>query len=209
MTMPVLIGNYQKKTIAAQLKESYSILNQALQMAVLEHGEVVNWDFSNPDIILHDYIAANIKSKKYKSAENAYGSGMCFDASATTYKFLDGRGAGVPMLDKIPSIKLINGVCIGLNRSTKQEDGIGPYDYLVFIDVNGSQNKPNVYGKDMFIFQIGKNGEITPFLKGMDIKNMKTCTAEGCCNKNAKYGGTVCSAVIMADGWEMKEDYPW
>src|SRR5699024_10510594 len=45
MTLPSLIGNYQKKQTAIRLKEAYSLLNQAIQQSELKNGEINSWNF--------------------------------------------------------------------------------------------------------------------------------------------------------------------
>ena len=210
MTMPTLIKTYQKQVALAQLKENYSLVNQAIKLAEVQNGEVKYWDFTDAEKILFDYIAPNIKSKKFSGKEHKYGS-LCFSETALNYKFLDGSTAGVPLLDNSPSIKLPTGACIGLNRGNIEEDTgrPSPFASIVYLDINGSQQTPNMLGKDLFLFKIGERGELVPYTQGINIKNAKNCLGDGCCNKEALYGGRVCAAVIMYDSWQMKDDYPW
>jgi len=44
-----------------------------------------------------------------------------------------------------------------------------------------------------------------------DIKNGKVTTTFSDCNKNGtEYNsGLYCAALIMYDGWQIKDDYPW
>lgn len=44
ITIPVLVAKYQKRVFANKLAQTYSILNQAIDMAVSEHGEPKNWE---------------------------------------------------------------------------------------------------------------------------------------------------------------------
>ena len=44
LTIPTLITNYQKKQTVSKLKQSYSIISQALTMAQAEHGDTTTWD---------------------------------------------------------------------------------------------------------------------------------------------------------------------
>ena len=45
MTLPSLVGNYQKKQTAMQLKKVYSLMQQAHRRAEADY-ESVHWDFS-------------------------------------------------------------------------------------------------------------------------------------------------------------------
>ena len=46
MTLPSLIGNYQKKQMAMQLKKVYSLMQQALQRAEVDYEAFEYWDFT-------------------------------------------------------------------------------------------------------------------------------------------------------------------
>ena len=206
ITLPSLIQNYQKKVTSARLKEAYSIINQALQMAIMQHGDIENWDFRDAETILHKYIAPNVKARKYKNKENDHPRLMCFSQGSYTYTFLSGQGAGAPMMDNSPSLELANGSCIGLSRVERAT----AKNIWLFIDINGSKTLPNVYGKDLFTFLIDiKTAKIIGYGQPNDRDTLLTCTDMGCCNKNANFGGQKCTAVLMYDGWEFKKDYPW
>lgn len=207
LTLPLLVQNYQKKVTSARLKEAYSIINQALQMAAMQQGDIENWDLRYPETILHEYIAPNIKSRKYKTGDRDARL-MCFSQGSHTYTFLNGGGAGAPMTDNSPSLELANGSCIGLNRAERATDK----NTWLFIDINGSKTLPNRYGKDLFTFNfnITNGGSIKPDgIHEPDRNKLLTCTSWGCCNKNAIGPGRYCTAVLMYDGWEFKKDYPW
>ena len=44
MTMPALIGNYQKKEVVTRLKKAYSIVQQAIRLSELDNEEVQYWE---------------------------------------------------------------------------------------------------------------------------------------------------------------------
>lgn len=64
------------------------------------------------------------------------------------------------------------------------------FDFI--IDANGAQNKPNMYGKDVFKFELLNNGKVKPF---GNADNCKT---------GAVGNGTACAARVVADGWKIK-----
>jgi hypothetical protein len=76
------------------------------------------------------------------------------------------------------------------------------------VDLNGSK-PPNVVGKDLFRFYFHINGSdqgFGPGNKEMDYDDVLNNTTSGC-NKNAT--GILCARLILLDGWEIRDDYPW
>ena len=45
MTLPSLIGNYQKKEPVVRLKVAYSLLNQAIEQSQQINGDISSWNF--------------------------------------------------------------------------------------------------------------------------------------------------------------------
>ena len=131
------------------------------------------------------------------------------------YKWLDGRGV---QGDGIFSSYA--------NRYIKSADGmififagghVNSYNMYLGVDVNGLK-KPNQLGKDLFYFVLsnkyglrawgdhGMDGGLPTRL--MSNRNNITTGQQGsACNKNSS--GRYCTALIIYDNWEMKNDYPW
>ena len=113
---------------------------------------------------------------------------------------------------------LADGSMISINFNNANEAGL-----WVGIDVNGIE-KPNRIGKDTFLFLLSAKrglialGDGEPHGSKWDYHSLNT-TGENTrdfimnnmsswtCNKNQS--GYWCSALIMMDGWEIKDDYPW
>ena len=77
------------------------------------------------------------------------------------------------------------------------------YFQLLSIDVNGAKG-PNVIGRDVFQFEINTSRSV---ISGYTHSLPDYCTKEKI-NNNTEYA-RACGAKIMADGWEIKDDYPW
>ena len=43
MTLPALIGNYQKKVTATRLKRSYTVIAQTIERSKVDYGDVSGW----------------------------------------------------------------------------------------------------------------------------------------------------------------------
>lgn len=56
ITIPNLINSYNEKVTVSKVKKMYSLLSQALKLAILEKGSVDGWDF--------EYVGAWVSSKK-------------------------------------------------------------------------------------------------------------------------------------------------
>ncbi len=65
----------------------------------------------------------------------------------------------------------------------------------MLIDVNGSNNKPNAYGKDIFEFGLTNSCKMVPY-------GLATYETD-CANGNIS-DGRACSARVVADGWKVK-----
>lgn len=216
MTMPTLIANYQKKQTIVQLKKAYSVLNQAYQNSILDNGDVETWDWeniSNADNFGQRYILPYLKGAtkiKYSKIQ---------------WKSLDGTydysGSGE---NKSPSYVLPDGMSfrfVGLNFVNNPVNRAKTH-LKINIDINGNK-LPNQYGRDVFVFSIfpfasQSKGKVVPGTNdqcgGGNIHNQSSrdkLLTSGCatCKKDHTGYGYGCAAVIIKDGWEIKDDYPW
>ncbi|MBR6162470.1 hypothetical protein IKQ26_01075 [bacterium] len=81
------------------------------------------------------------------------------------------------------------------------------------IDINGDK-KPNKLGKDIFRYYYivlhdvqSIQGKFIPDGFITDRNTLLSNSNDAKCNKNQS--GNQCAAVIMMDGWQIKDDYPW
>jgi hypothetical protein len=100
-------------------------------------------------------------------------------------------------------------------------DTSGNYSWII-IDIDGPKKGPNKMGKDVFHFiamfaDTGNQGDPGTFVPVGINYNPKYTKEEiinqpgsGCSTKITGTGsGGWCAALIMMDGWEIKDDYPW
>ena len=214
MTLPSLVGKYQKKVTVERLKKVYTVLSQAVLMSVKDHEAIEYWNFELSsqefmDTYLKPYfqnIASEItssdtakNSKKYALADGTTFSGWMFK-----------------------------------NPNPANHD-ITTF-YRLEVDINGEQ-KPNLAGRDIFYYYIfpiksnffnGGQGNIAykvpgpglyPDGYGYDRERLKTDGWRGCDKRpgdetpdggvNNEQAGAFCTALIMLDGWEIADDYRW
>ena len=64
----------------------------------------------------------------------------------------------------------------------------------ILVDVNGTSNKPNMYGKDIFEFELLNNGKLRP--NGWNTYETK-------CSDSNVTDGKACTARIISDGYKV------
>lgn len=227
MTLPTLITKYQKNQTVNQLKKAYSEINQAIRLAESEHGLIDSWDFADfatsedrAKYFSENYLFPHIKViKKCQPvssecwADNLYNlDGVRVSAGNGDVAFVTPSGYSV--------------------FYWLHQVGNGGW---FWIDINGPSKRPNTLGRDIFPFimswgnaeSVGSAvSECTKkmgFLpKGLDCrvspKREDLINGTGnidlpkyACKKGIGKSGSggYCGALIMFDGWQIKDDYPW
>lgn len=204
MTMPTLIGKYQKKQTAVQLKKVYTEMSQAVALSELDNGDVKYWDYN---LGAKDFYDKYMKKYLKKTSELTYGQYK----SHVTLKNINGTACSEAWCTYSIShyVKLADGSIIGFSEYVG-----GNYKAFV-VDLNGYKN-PNTTGKDYFVFTIQDKFKVAPYgignSNGVTIgktydRDIITGDNFRACNKTKT--GVWCTALIMMDNWEIKDDYPW
>ena len=213
LIMPAVITNYQKKEIAIKLKKDYSQINQVLQRINADYGDVQVFSYS-PSVFVQNYILPYYNGAKLYNTPNVanrHEKAMCYHendplsgSGRSQYNDLGSSRWGyisTPFLGGTTSIELPDGTCLGFNSSTN----ISWANVQVFIDVNGSNKKPNILGKDLFYFSYDPN---TNSIKPYGYQYEETYCGRAVPN-GVMHRGAGCAMKIMRDNWEIKKDYPW
>ncbi len=202
MTMPVLVGNYQKRVVIERLKKVYTTMKQAEAMAIANNGDIESWGVSwyprGDKILLNNYILPYIDALK-----------VCMD-NECQYKYINTQTteqdltSNVGFYFKDGTLLKISEYHIGYNFDASSFWGT----YL--IDING-EKKPNKIGRDVFFatFQTGGNEFSTT---GNTAKRFSLFyfTANSACYRNVQPSLRLgCYRKIVEDGWQIKDDYPW
>ena len=171
MTIPTLIANYQEKQTVSRLTKAYAILSNAYAMAKTENGDFRQWGISSNSLVEED----DEGNRNYSD-----------DTVLNTELFWSIMTKNMKVLKQSINEKLLNGphnsylnventhtITTSLAEITLA-DGItleGGYIYnyrctgnqicLDFsIDINGVDNPPNIFGKDVFNFYLLDRGII-------------------------------------------------
>lgn len=205
ITVPMLIADAHKQETITQLQKTYSTLARTTALAIADNGPVETWSIEG--------LSADGFSKHYLLPylyvmENK-------DESEFNYKTLNGKSVSA----NYGSVFYLND---GSKVSVKTPD-ISEYgkQVRVYVDINGDKN-PNRMGRDVFTFNywiyqppIEDNGSGYKISSGSFIpwginwsRELIMNGPEGYqCNRQSS--GDLCAALIVKDGWQIKDDYPW
>ena len=221
MTIPTLIANYQKKQTVSKLKQTYSIISQALTMAQAEHGDTTTWDVAgiygtptnDPNFNSRETLAKFVTKYfiPYLKVSKDYGittaSSIKYDGFKLppTGEYFTGWGSYKYYM--LLSNNVLITVSIGTSgcaEGTSVADGtcVETYVHLIFYgDMNGFSG-PNTFGKDVFVMRFNLRSRVFEFYQYGSSKEsaLRNCESGG---------GITCGQLIYLDGWEIKDDYPW
>lgn len=208
MTFPGVIEGYQKVQTVNKLKKVYSVIQQAIQRAEVDHEHAEFWDFTLPKEkfteiyikpyyqILTDYDKANFP-KDYHT--------YCRDE-----RICDSYG----QFQRSSRIVLIDGTLLGFNNATTIINNNRMSIITIIADINGFQ-KPNQYGKDIFLFEVEPEKGLMPYglgitagLDNSEETHTRNYLLKGE-NRSCQKDGIYCAAIIMMDNWEIRDDYHW
>ena len=207
MTLPTITQKIDKQTTVAKLKKSMSTMHEIIRLAEKDHGEVWEWDYS--DI---DYDHAFNESPFFKRYFEPYIKkvGNYGGVGASYHKFSSLDGINIDVVESW--VVLPDGTAIGAFNNSGVDGSLpggGAYMWI-FIDINGS-NKPNILGKDIFMTELVRQKRIQMWGSTYKDRDYMINGSHYSCKKgtNQRYAGGYCGALIQADGWEIKDDYPW
>ncbi|MDD3437467.1 MAG: hypothetical protein PHC64_09985, partial [Candidatus Gastranaerophilales bacterium] len=177
----------------------YTELSQAIKLSEIYNGSASKWDWGtigNVRPSFDEYWAPYLKIIKYcETADD------CGYDNSNPWKRPNGAPAGLGAVFPLSrtTVVLANGSILVVVSYAGQTGSLAKY---IFVDTNGSK-KPNQYGKDGFFFELEEGKGLMPYrysvLTETEINNN--------CSKNGD--GGYCSAKLMRDGWQIKNDYPW
>lgn len=205
MTIPTLVQNVQKQMTVNLLKETFSSLSQAVIISKGTNGEIQSWPEWNNDTDEKTFADTLILPYLKVSRNCGYdygGNNACWSAHPKLLNGNDYTGGFTYYY-----VTLNNGVAVafGFDSNTRIN---------ILVDLNG-MDKPNVFGKDIFLMEINKNLNkgITFFNESNKSggRNYMLNGSYGACTKSAAMtdAGINCGKLIYLDGWQIRDDYPW
>ena len=183
ITVPVLINNVQKKVFATQLKNFVAQIEQVAQDELLAHRtrDLSNTDFADPDKLLSnkhfDYI---------KKCSSGVAKTTCWNNPQQKIKLLNNN---LQLLYLRTTIILKNGVMLSYIYA--------PSTYRIgyfIVDLNGT-DKPNIGGRDIFVFDFSLKGKL--IIRHSGNPSLETLVAD--CKSNFAY----CHDAVILNNWKM------
>lgn len=189
MTMPALVGKYQEKSTVTRVKKFYSMMSQALNFAIAEHGTVDTWEYYNDGTTFNKQSSIEFAEyfKKYlKISKDCGPNSGCLANTEIKYLNDSGKWSNYDSTNHYKMI-LADGSYLWLRNHYKnclEVDGVTPNVCgLLWLDING-KNQPNTFGKDVFVFYI---------LKDRIIPHLSLC-------EDLTANGWGCSGYILSHG---------
>ena len=171
ITMPMLIGHYNKQVWVNQLKKTVSTLENGVKLMMAEDGvdwlyETSAWSYVPLGGCSTYSSCTNFHENLKKYFNATYTSVVNNSQLSKSYLYLDKPGSftSIPM-----EMHLANGADIGVYWISKTPyvggGWQGPMPNLVdvIIDVNGLKKEPNKLGRDVFIYAISEKGQVLPY----------------------------------------------
>lgn len=188
LAIPAVVEDMNRKLLAAQLKNlSLTIQNFAGDQLIKNKVQSLEFtDFNDPTKLL---TPAN-----FTIADECTTRSNCVAAS---YGTLDGHSRAFP---NYTTKKLKNGVTIAYVKSKVEiadvddDEGFG----LFYVDLNGV-DKPNIIGRDHFVFRISKKGRI---LDGTGNNKTTDATLKAYC-KDGRNLPTACYTLVERNNWKI------
>ncbi len=163
MTLPTLIQKNEERVTVTKVKKFYSVINQALLMAIKDNGYVDEWNFlsekeEDEDFGKADKLAVYLKPYLKISKDCGSESGCI---APQNYKLFNGTlWNSYDQSTQYYKMILADGSYLWLRTSgtncTVTDGGYQNVCGLIWLDING-KNSPNVIGKDVFSFVLLKN----------------------------------------------------
>lgn len=181
MTLPVVIGKYNRSVAEVKLKKFYSTINQSINRSIAEKGDIT---LDTSEIVgdqnaefLESWCKENMTKYIVKVKEEG------IEKNPNYYKivFMDGSGAAVYLNNSI---------------------------MYVFYQLNFNKRSitvTNMDGANEFLFLYNRDEHrVEPIFKDWTVANLKnSCYATG---DSQRHG---CAALIQKNGWKIPDDYPW
>ena len=202
LTIPTLIGNYQKKEVAVRLQKMYNTIQNAISQAELENGPSETWTFKD-DTEAIDFYNTQIKSKmqcvRTKDKVAAYGNNSCYLADGSLIRLSIMRSYGLLTVIFYP---FANEKALSFN-AYKTEHRRYEFRYNIWLTTSSTYRitKPKTEVTAMNI--IANNLTREQLLNGPGPGNApeEYCKGTG--------GAASCFQLIKRDGWTIAKDYPW
>ena len=207
LTMPTLIAKHQKQVFVNRVKQTYSIVSNAMISAVAEYGEPNTWDaFANFDATdpnynqNHQEHMKNIATKYFKPYLKVIGEGQenfqyyMVLSNGVTLSFYPNGDFNEDETEFAQTEVFIIG---SLNNNSSyfldESRDYSRRDFLMSFNVRSTDYRLKFFNTD----------------EGKTRDEYKNDGQYGCNKDVPKNKRLYCGSMLFYDNWQLKDDYPW
>ena len=207
MTLPAVIADSRKEATAAKVKKFYNTINNALQFAIAEYGDVELWMGEPKDStyeenvkFLKTYFMPYIKYNKY---DNCYGNMVCvYMTSGGMFAFgYDKNGGDI--------VYFVDGK---YNENASIKENTRNVFAFQFNKKNGYAPEGGLAGEDTAIGQReNRKTTVEPYVMNWDgtYEDLINNTGRGCNLTRSAAISTFCTKLLQMNDWKITDDFPW
>lgn len=213
LTIPTVIANYQKKQTIEKLKSTYTLINNAIEMAKVDYGLDVNsWDIPEhtdgsaqaADYFAEHYLIPYLKvTQDCRKDSSPSFCNVNFKALNDSDMIMSSATYRIFLLSNGTLIRVATANSATINNRV-----------LITLLLNGGKSKK--IGRDIFLIELGggagsgtNKNKFYPygFISSYSCQTYLTMNSSNACNKNKN--GQYCFAYILCNGWQIDDEYPW
>ena len=189
ITVPTITAFYNEYEKSAKIKKTYSTLNNALRLSIIQGGDSI-FDVGGNDFTTVKNYFNNYLKNKLSVTKVCYNTKGCWNSGDTKYLkggnvYYNRTGVGIGA-DIITAI-LADGTFINVDVYGSQSiwnyfgTRVQNNGLVIFFDINGERT-PNIVGKDIFVVIYTENG-LTPVYNNKTEAQIK----QDCSNNGTGY----------------------
>lgn len=209
ITVPVVIGHYQKQSLLSLIQKNYSDMEQNLTILQTEnyskglyHSILNQKEGKTVENTAGQFLTEYYKVKKdcgttaqpcFAAAYRDISTGTATNFSCAGYTISTNNGTAICIIPANIAKEIKEG-------ETEETETKNPAK--VFIDINGTED-PNISGRDLFTFNIYEDftiDEVDPTLSSSDKTAKRTEVAAKCITSKIGEG---CLSRLLNDNWKM------
>ncbi len=206
MTLPSLVANNQQVQLRTALLKNNSLIYQAVSHMAAELGTDITPDnfarqtfkqeFMKYFKVLYDCGFGSSDIKDYENAAEYCASEQHYEGGSTRYtqhyKTFDEKRYIDPTLLNNGQFVLTDGSLIMIENWDNSK-------IYISVDVNGIKKRPNVWGKDLFTFQLTPEGKLLPMGAPNTQYHDKDDTYCSKTGSSSTYNGVSCTHKAITD----------
>lgn len=206
MTLPSLVNKVKYKELETALNKNYSILQQALQRAQIDTGEVIRpANYQNTGGSARAPIKQLLLKYIIKAKDCGTGTeqGACVENTGLSgsenvkeiYRNYNNKNGIYYYLMDDGQFITSDGTLFLIENSATSTSSVLPI--YITVDVNGIKKRPNRWGYDLFTFELTNSGKLLPMgAEGTKYTDMSTyCSA----TNTGKENGIACTYKALTD----------